>query len=257
MRFWKGSSLKNLTISLKSSGGRNNRGKITVRHQGGRLNRLKYRLIDFSRLSVKNIPAVVRRFEYDTNRNAVIALITYKTGVNCYILATTGLHIGSIVMSSIYAELKTGNSLPLSHIPVGSFVSSISFFPGVRTGVARSAGSFAQILKKLSNGYVLLKLPSGEQRYFHNSIWCTYGSILPYYDIQNFKLFKAGRVRNLGIRPTVRGTAMNPVDHPHGGGQGKTSGGRSSVSPWAILTKGYVTVPNRFASPLIYKRRKK
>jgi large subunit ribosomal protein L2 len=257
MRFWRGKSLKSLTISLNSSGGRNNRGKITIRHRGGRLNKLRYRLIDFSRIAHKDTPAIVRRLEYDTNRNATVALITYKTGINSYILATSGIHVGSLIMSSIYSELKSGNSLPLSHIPVGSFVSSISFLPFSNRGVARAAGSFAQLLKKLSNGYSLLKLPSGEQRYFHSSIWCTYGSILPYRDIQNFKFFKAGRVRNLGIRPSVRGTAMNPVDHPHGGGQGKTSGGRSSVSPWARLTKGYVTVPNRFASPFIYKRRKR
>lgn len=252
MRLWFGKSVKSLCVKVNSKAGRNLGGRITVRHRiGGHAK--KYRFVDFDRKFFNGLGGLIKRVEYDPNRNVPIALVCYENGVLSYILCPVGLRVGSVVGSGVVFESYNGNSLPLSHIPPGTLVHSFAFTPFARSGIARSAGTFGQVLKRFGRDYVMLKIPSGQKRFFHVSIWASIGVPMSITDLKPNKIYKAGRNIWLGYRPSVRGVAMNPVDHPHGGGQGKTSGGRPSVSPWAILTKGYVTGSKRFKTKLIYK----
>jgi len=244
---------KSLLKTLKKNSGRNNQGKITVRHKGGG-NRRKYRIVDFKRYK-DDIPAKVIGIEYDPNRTANIALICYADGVKSYILAPEGLKPGMKVMNGPKAEATVGNCLPLSQIPLGLFVHAVELVPGRGASVARSAGNSCQVMAR-DGSRVTLKLPSGEVRIFNGRCLATVGSV-GNKDWGSIKLGKAGRKRYLGIRPTVRGVAMNPVDHPMGGGEGRTSGGSNPRSPWGKLAKGGKTRAKRKASnKIIVKRRK-
>lgn len=234
---WKGSPERSLVRGKVSSSGRNSFGRITCRHKGGGCKK-KYRDVDFKRLR-DGIVAVVQRIEYDPNRSAFIALIRYDDGVLSYILAPLGLTIGSSIVSGADADILVGNSLPLSNIPVGSFVHNVELIPGAGGVFARSAGSYAQVIGR-DGCYVLLKLRSLQMRLVDYRCRATIG-VLSNIEHKNVKLGKAGRSRWKGVRPTVRGVAMNPIDHPHGGGEGKTSGGRHPVSPWGLPTKGKKT----------------
>ena len=248
---WKGSPFKPLTKGQKSTGGRNNYGRITTRHIGGGHKR-KYRVIDFKR-DKDNIAAKVERLEYDPNRNANIALLLYKDGERRYIIAPKNLKQGDSVMSGIESSISVGNSLPLKNIPVGTQVHCIEMKPGKGAQIARSAGTVAQIAA-LDGQYATLKLKSGEMRKIHSDCKATVGEVgNSEHNLQKYG--KAGAKRWLGIRPTVRGVAMNPIDHPHGGGEGKTSGGRDPVSPWGTPTKGYKTRSNKRTSSMIIRRR--
>jgi len=249
---WKGEPEKSLVVGLNKTGGRNNLGRITTRHIGGGAKR-RYRLVDFKR-GKDDIYATVQRMEYDPNRTAFIALIKYEDGELSYILAPQKLEMGDKISSGSNAELKPGNCLPLSLIPIGSFVHNVELKPGKGGQIARSAGSFAQVMAK-SKGYVQIKLRSGEIRVVPLEAKATMG-VVSNADHQNINHGKAGRSRWLGIRPTVRGVAMNPVDHPHGGGEGKTSGGRHPVTPWGKHTKGKKTRSNKLTQKFILKRRK-
>ena len=246
---------KSLVVSLKKNAGRNNQGKITVRHQGGG-NRQKYRIVDFKRNSKDGIQATVIGIEYDPNRSANIALICYADGEKSYILAPQGLTNGMKVMSGEHAEAKVGNCLPLSLIPVGAQVHNIELFPGKGGQMVRSAGASAQLMAK-EGDYALLRLPSGELRRVHIRCRATIGTI-GNEDHENITLGKAGRNRWLGVRPANRGVSMNPNDHPHGGGEGKSPVGRKRpVTPWGKPAYGVKTRDNRKASTkLIVKRRK-
>lgn len=247
----KGNPYKPLLLSKKSKGGRNNLGRLTVRHQGGG-HKQKYRLIDFKRS--RSVPAVVERIEYDPNRTAHIALLLYKDGERSYIVAPNTLKVGDEVVSSNEAPIKTGNSLPLQEIPVGAVVHCVELRPGKGAQLARSAGSSVQILAREDN-YVVLRLKSGERRKILASCRATIGEVgNSEHNLRS--LGKAGASRWRGIRPTVRGTAMNPVDHPHGGGEGRTKGGRHPVSPWGLPTKGYKTRNNKLTDKMIISRRK-
>ncbi len=229
---------KRLLKPLKKSGGRNTNGRITVRHRGGGHKR-SYRVIDFKR-DKRGIPAKVASIEYDPNRSARIALLHYADGEKRYILAPIGLKVGATVVAGEDADIKVGNALPISSIPVGTFVHNIELRPGKGGQVARSAGSFAQVLAKEDEMYAHIKLPSNEVRKVLLRCYATIGQVgNP--DHENVSFGKAGRRRWLGIRPTVRGTVMNPVDHPHGGGEGKSKGGNNPVTPWGMPTKGYKT----------------
>jgi len=252
MRIWKGKVVKSLTVRLKKSSGRNNSGVITLRHRGGG-HPSKYRLIDFDRSAFNGKYAFVKRIEYDPSRNVPIALVCYENGVLSYVLCPVGIRPGSMIGNGILFESYNGNSSSLANIPPGTLIHSFGFAPVLRSGLARAAGAFGQVLKRFGRHYIMLKIPSGQKRFFHVSIWASIGIPLALKELKPVYVYKAGRNRWLGYRPSVRGVAMNPIDHPHGGGQGKTSGGRPSVSPWAILTKGFVTKPKRFASKLIYK----
>jgi large subunit ribosomal protein L2 len=249
MQLWRGKSVKNLTLNLTFNSGRNSRGKIVLRHRGG-AHGSRYRVIDFDRHDFNNQFAVVKRVEYDPNRNVPISLICYQNGVLSYILTVNGVRAGNVVANGTDFESKNGNSLPLSYIPPGTLICSFRFFPNFRSGLARAAGAFGQVLKRFGKNYVMIKIPSGQKRFFHVGIWATVGVPAVLKELRPEYVFKAGRSRWFGIRPRVRGVAMNPVDHPHGG---NTAGGRPSVSPWSRLTKGYVTKPKRFRSKLIYK----
>ena len=230
---------KALTTSLKKNAGRNNQGKITVRHHGGG-NRRKYRVIDFKRNSKDGIPAKVVGIEYDPNRTANIALICYADGEKAYILAPEGLKIGDKVISSKDADIKPGNCLPVENIPVGTMIHNIELYPGKGAQLVRSAGVGAQLMAK-ENGKGMVRLPSGELRYVRLDCKATIG-VVGNSDHSNVQLGKAGRTRHLGIRPTVRGSVMNPCDHPHGGGEGKSPIGRPSpVTPWGKPAMGYKT----------------
>ena len=244
---------KSLLVKVKKTGGRNNFGRITARHIGGG-HRQKYRLIDFRRNKLE-IPAKVVSIEYDPNRSARIALLNYADGEKRYILAPLDLRVGDAVVSSVNADIKPGNSLPLRAIPLGTIIHNIELKIGKGGQLARSAGSFAQLMAK-EGKYAQVKLPSGEVRMVLLDCIATIGQV-GNLDHENVSIGKAGRSRWLGRRPKVRGVAMNPVDHPHGGGEGRTSGGRHPVTPWGIPTKGYKTRTNKTSSRFIVKKRTK
>ena len=244
--------VKSLTEAVRKNAGRNNTGKITVRHHGGGVKR-RYRIIDFRR--VKAGEATVTGIAYDPNRSANLALIQYEDGVRSYILAPEGLKVGMKVVSGEGAEATVGNCLPLGQIPLGLKVHCVELVPGQGAKLARSAGTEAQVMAR-ANGKVTLKLASGEVRIFDARCKATIGSV-GNKDWGSIKLGKAGRKRLMGIRPTVRGVAMNPVDHPMGGGEGRTSGGTNPCSPWGQLAKGGKTrKPNKASNKVIVKRRK-
>lgn len=245
--------LKKLTRSKTRISGRNNKGRLSIRHRGGGHKKL-YRIIDFRR-DKKEVPAKVVSLEYDPNRTARIALLAYADGEKRYILAPNGLDVGSSVIAGENADILVGNSLPLKNIPLGTMIHNIEMKKGKGGQMARSAGTAAQLLAKES-GYAQIKLPSGETRMVHLECYATIGQV-GNLNSENISLGKAGRKRWLGIRPTVRGVAMNPIDHPHGGGEGRTSGGRHPVSPWGTPTKGYKTRNNKRTQSFIIKRRGK
>lgn len=243
---------KSLVVSLKKSAGRNNQGKITVRHRGGG-NRVKYRIIDFKR-NKDNIPAKVVSIEYDPNRSSFIALLNYADGEKRYILAPRGLNVGDTVMSGENVEIKVGNCLKLKDIPVGTVIHNIEVHPGKGGQLVRSAGNEARLVAK-EGKYATIKLPSGEVRMVLLECRATIGQV-GNTDHQNVSLGKAGRKRHMGIRPTVRGSVMNPVDHPHGGGEGKSPVGRPApLTPWGKKAMGVKTRKNKKHSDrLIIKR---
>lgn len=229
---------KSLLEKLKKTAGRNSYGRITVRHKGGG-NKQKYRIIDFKRQKL-DMPATVLTLEYDPNRSANIALVQYEDGVKAYILAPEGLNIGDKVISSINADIKPGNCLPVHAIPVGTMIHNIELYPGKGAQLVRSAGVAAQLMAK-ENGKAMVRLPSGELRYVRLECKATIG-VVGNSDHSNVQLGKAGRSRHMGIRPTVRGSVMNPCDHPHGGGEGKSPIGRPApVTPWGKPAMGYKT----------------
>ncbi len=243
---------KSLTVPLKSTGGRNNQGRITVRFRGGGHKR-RYRIIDFKR-DKWGVPAKVAAIEYDPNRSARIALLHYADGEKRYILWPEGLKVGDTVMAGPDAEIKVGNALPIKYIPVGTFIHNIELIPGKGGQIARAAGTYAQLMAK-EGDYAHVRLPSGEVRLIHVNCMATIGQV-GNVDHENIVIGKAGRNRWLGRRPHVRGTAMNPVDHPHGGGEGKTKG-RHPVSPWGWCTKGMKTrKPKKVSDKFIVTRRK-
>ena len=247
--------LKSLLKTAKKTGGRNNQGKMTVRHIGGGAKR-KYRVIDFKRNKM-DIPARVTTIEYDPNRSANIALLTYKDGEKRYIIAPKGLEVGQIIVSGTNVDIKVGNALPLENIPVGTVVHNVELKPGKGAELARSAGASAQILGR-EGKYVMLRLQSGETRKVLGTCMATVG-VVGNEDYELVNLGKAGRSRHLGIRPTNRGSVMNPNDHPHGGGEGRTPIGRKGpVTPWGKPALGYKTRKNKKASSkLIVSRKKK
>ena len=229
---------RSLLEPMKKHSGRNNTGRITVRHQGGG-NRTKYRVIDFKRQKT-DIPATVKTLEYDPNRSAFIALVEYTDGVKSYIIAPDGLKVGDVVISGKGADIKPGNCLPVENIPVGTMIHNIELYPGKGAQLVRSAGVGAQLMAK-EGGKAMVRLPSGELRYVRLDCKATIG-VVGNSDHSNVQLGKAGRTRHLGIRPTVRGSVMNPCDHPHGGGEGKSPIGRPSpVTPWGKPAMGYKT----------------
>ncbi len=244
---------KSLLEPLKKHSGRNSYGRITVRHHGGG-NRQKYRIIDFKRNKF-GIKAEVKTLEYDPNRSANIALIEYEDGVKAYILAPAGLKVGDTVVAGPEADIKVGNALPLANIPTGTFVHNVELYPGRGGQLARAAGNAAQLMAK-ENGYALLRLPSGELRNVPAICMATVGTV-GNADHENVKIGKAGRTRHMGIRPTVRGSVMNPCDHPHGGGEGKSPIGRPGpVTPWGKPALGYKTRKKfKRSDKLIVKRR--
>ena len=244
---------KSLVVSLKKNSGRNNQGKITVRHQGGGY-RTKYRLVDFKR-NKDGIPAKVMTIEYDPNRTANIALICYADGQKAYILAPYGLKVGDTLMNGETAEVRLGNCLPLSNIPVGSSIHNIELYPGKGGQLVRSAGNSAQLMAK-EGKYATLRLPSGEMRMVPIGCRATIGQV-GNIDHELINVGKAGRKRHMGIRPTVRGSVMNPNDHPHGGGEGRTSIGRPGpVTPWGKPALGLKTrKKSKQSNKLIIRRR--
>ncbi len=250
---WKGDPVKALTEGLIKKGGRNNTGRITARRRGGGHKRL-YRMVDFKRRKF-DVPAKVMRLEYDPNRTAFIALIEYEDGEVSYILAPQRLEAGDSVVSGAKADIKPGNALPLASIPVGTIVHNVEMKPGKGGQIARSAGTYVQLVGR-DAGHALLRLGSGEVRMVRAECMATIGAVSNP-DQANIKLGKAGRKRWLGKRPSVRGVAMNPVDHPHGGGEGRTSGGRHPVTPWGRPTKGAKTRHNKKTDRLIVRRRRK
>ena len=244
---------KSLTEVLKKNAGRNSYGHITVRHQGGG-NRQKYRVIDFKR-DKREMEAKVLRLEYDPNRSAYIALCEYADGERRYILAPVGLNVGDSVLASPAADIKPGNALPMSNIPVGTFIHNIELYPGKGAQLVRSAGDAAQLMAKEA-GMATVRLPSGEMRKVRMDCYASIGQV-GNIDHANVKLGKAGRKRHMGIRPTVRGSVMNPVDHPHGGGEGKSPVGRPGpVTPWGKPALGYKTRKTKnHTDKFIVKRR--
>ncbi len=242
-----------LLVSLKKTGGRNSFGRVTSRHIGGG-HKQKYRIIDFKRDKV-DIPGKVASIEYDPYRSARIALINYVDGEKRYILAPSELTVGSTVMSGVNADIKPGNAMPLKAIPLGTIIHNIEMKIGKGAQLVRSAGVFAQLMAK-DGKYVQVKLPSGEVRMILQDCMATIGQV-GNLDHEKVSIGKAGRSRWLGRRPKVRGVAMNPVDHPHGGGEGRTSGGRHPVTPWGIPTKGYKTRKNKVSTRFIVKPRSK
>ena len=242
---------KSLLEPLPRTGGRNNFGRITVRHKGGGHKR-QYRRIDFKR-NKHNVPAKVFSIEYDPNRSARICLLHYLDGEKRYIIWPKGLEVGAEIVAGPDASFNTGNALPLERIPLGTMVHNIELNLGKGGQMARSAGSFAQVMAK-EGEYVTLRLPSGEVRMVHKRCYATIGEV-GNAEHENVVSGKAGRSRWLGIRPTVRGVAMNPVDHPHGGGEGRTSGGRHPVIPWGKGTKGNRTRTNKRSDSMILRRR--
>jgi len=248
---WSGVPEKSLTEGLKRSGGRNNTGKITSRRRGGGHKR-RYRIIDFKRQKFDS-SAIVERLEYDPNRTAFIALIIYEDGEKNYILAPQRLRVGDKVISGANVDIKPGNAMAMANMPVGTIIHNVEMKPGKGGQVARSAGSYAQIVGK-DQGYAQLRLGSGELRLIRAECMATVGAVSNP-DQQNIKLGKAGRSRWIGTRPSVRGVAMNPVDHPHGGGEGRSSGGRHPVTPWGKPTKGARTRKNKKTDRLIMRSR--
>jgi large subunit ribosomal protein L2 len=247
----KGKPVKALTEGLTKSGGRNNYGRITARRMGGGHKR-RYRIVDFKRRKF-DVAATVERLEYDPNRTAFIALIRYADGELSYILAPQRLKAGDKVVAGDKADIKPGNAMPLKSIPVGTIVHNVEMKPGGGGKMARAAGSYVQIVGR-DAGYALLRLGSGEVRMVRGECMATIGAVSNP-DQQNISLGKAGRNRWLGRRPAVRGVAMNPIDHPHGGGEGRTSGGRHPVTPWGKPTKGKKTRHNKKTDGLIVRRR--
>ncbi len=244
---------RSLLEPMKTTAGRNNTGRITVRHHGGG-NRTKYRVIDFKRNKV-GVAATVLSLEYDPNRTAFIALIQYEDGVKSYILAPNGLSVGDVVMSGEGADIKPGNALPISNIPVGTVIHNIELYPGKGGQLVRSAGNFAQLIAK-EGKYGLVRLPSGELRNIPLNCYATIGQVSNL-DHDNVKIGKAGKKRHMGWRPTVRGSVMNPVDHPHGGGEGKSPVGRPGpVTPWGKPALGYKTRSKHKASDKFIVRRR-
>ena len=236
---------RSLLEPMKKAAGRNNTGRITVRHHGGG-NRTKYRVIDFKRNKF-DVPAVVKTIEYDPNRSAHIALIEYEDGVKSYILAPEGLKVGHKIMAGPNADIKPGNALPFANIPVGTVIHNIELYPGKGGQLVRSAGNQAQLMAK-ENGYALVRLPSGEMRNIPLVCIATIGQV-GNVDHENVDLGKAGRKRHMGWRPTVRGSVMNPCDHPHGGGEGKSPVGRPGpVTPWGKPAMGYKTRKHKKSS---------
>ena len=249
---WKGGPVKSLTEGKSASGGRNNDGRSTSRHRGGGHKRA-YRKIDFKRRGKMGVPATVERIEYDPNRTAFIALIRYEDGELSYILAPQRLAAGDTVVAGNNVDVKPGNAAPLASIPVGTIVHNIELKPGKGAQIARSAGAFVQIVGR-DQGYTTLRLMSGEQRRVLGTCMASIGAVSNP-DHGNINLGKAGRSRWLGIRPHTRGVAMNPIDHPHGGGEGRTSGGRHPVTPWGKPTKGKRTRRNKQTDKYIVRSR--
>lgn len=244
---------RSLLEPMKTTAGRNNTGRITVRHHGGG-NRTKYRVIDFKR-NKTGVPAQVMTLEYDPNRAAFIALIQYEDGTKSYIVAPDGLKVGDTVMSGEGADIKPGNALPINNIPVGTIIHNIELYPGKGGQLVRSAGNFAQLIAK-EGKYGLVRLPSGELRNVPLNCYATVGQVSNL-DHDNVKIGKAGKKRHMGWRPTVRGSVMNPVDHPHGGGEGKSPVGRPGpVTPWGKPTLGYKTRNKHKASDKFIVRRR-
>ena len=243
---------KSLTEYLKKHSGRNNLGKITVRHQGGG-NKIKYRIIDFKRNKL-DVPAKVAAIEYDPNRSANIALLHYADGEKRYILAPLDLKVGSTVIASEHADIMPGNAMPLQSIPVGTLIHNLEIKPGRGGQLVRSAGLSAQLMAK-ENGYATVRLPSGEMRKLPLNAMATIGTV-GNSDHENVRLGKAGRVRHMGVRPTVRGVVMNPNDHPHGGGEGKSPVGMPApVTPWGKPALGYKTRKHKkYSNKMIIKR---
>ena len=247
----KGKPVKTLTEGLNKSGGRNNAGRITARRRGGGHKR-SYRIIDFKRRKW-DMAATVERLEYDPNRTAFIALIKYEDGELAYIIAPQRLGVGDKVIAGEKVDVKPGCAMPLRSVPIGSIIHNIEMKPGKGGQIARSAGAFAQIVGR-DQTYAIIRLGSGEQRLIHGDCMATIGAVSNP-DQSNIKLAKAGRNRWMGKRPSVRGVAMNPVDHPHGGGEGKTSGGRHPVTPWGKSTKGKRTRSNKSSDRYILRSR--
>jgi large subunit ribosomal protein L2 len=243
---------RSLLSPLKKTGGRNNLGRVTSRHRGGGHKR-RYRIVDFRR-DKDGVPAKVASIEYDPNRSARVALLHYVDGEKRYILAPVGLQVGDTVMSGAQAEIRPGNTMALQDMPLGMTIHNIELYPGKGGQLVRGAGTAAQLMAR-EGKYAQIRMPSGEMRLVQTVCRATIGQV-GNVDHENISIGKAGRSRWLGRRPHVRGVAMNPVDHPHGGGEGKTSGGRHPVTPWGVPTKGYKTRRNKRTSKYILRRRK-
>src|SRR5580692_6964751 len=250
---YKGKPVKALTVGKSEKGGRNNAGRVTVRFRGGG-HKQSYRIIDFKRRKL-DVVGKVARLEYDPNRTSFIALIKYADGEQAYIIAPQRLAVGDEVVAGVQVDMKPGNAMPLANIPVGAFVHNVEMKIGKGGAIARSAGTYAQIVSR-DQGYVSLRLSSGEQRLIHGQCFASVGAVSNP-DHMNTSISKAGRSRWLGRRPHNRGVVMNPVDHPHGGGEGKTSGGRHPVTPWGKGTKGNKTRNNKTSDRMIIRRRNK
>ncbi len=250
---WKGKPERSLTEGLRKKGGRNNKGRITARRRGGGHKR-RYRIIDFKRTKF-DVTGTVERLEYDPNRTAFIALIHYEDGEKSYILAPQRLRPGDRIVAGENVDIRPGNALPMVNIPVGTIIHNVEMKAGKGGQIARSAGTYVQLIGK-DQGYAQLRLKSGELRMVRAECMATVGAVSNP-DQQNIKLGKAGRKRWLGKRPSVRGVAMKPIDHPHGGGEGRTSGGRHPVTPWGKPTKGKRTRRNKKTDALIMRRRHK
>ena len=250
---WKGKPVKKLTRGLTKSGGRNNKGRITMWHRGGGHKRT-YRIVDFKRRKL-DVEGIVQRLEYDPNRTAFIALIEYDDGEQAYIIAPQRLGVGDKIVAAQRADIKPGNAMPISSVPVGTIIHNVELKPGKGGQLARSAGAYVQLVGRES-GYALLRLTSGEVRRVRAECMASIGAVSNP-DQKNTNLGKAGRKRWLGRRPVVRGVVMNPIDHPHGGGEGRTSGGRLPVTPWGVPTKGKRTRNNKKTDRLIIRRRRK
>src|SRR6202011_857430 len=248
---WKGDPIKALTEGLRKHGGRNNTGRITLRHRGGGAKR-RYRVIDFKR-GKYDMVATVERLEYDPNRTAFIALIKYEDGEKSYILAPQRLKAGDKVVAGEKVDVKPGNAMPMKNMPVGTIIHNVEMKPGKGGQMARAGGTYAQLVGR-DAGYALLRLTSGEVRMVRAECMATVGAVSNP-DQKNINIGKAGRNRWLGRKPAVRGVAMNPIDHPHGGGEGRSSGGRHPVTPWGKPTKGKKTRHNKAADRLIVRRR--
>ncbi len=248
---WKGRPVKKLTEGLTKKGGRNNTGRITARRRGGGAKTL-YRIVDFKRRKY-DVPATVERIEHDPNRTAFIALIRYEDGEQSYILAPQRLAIGATVVAGRKVDIKPGNAMPFSGMPIGTIVHNVELKPGKGGQIARSAGSYAQFVGR-DGGYAQIRLSSGELRLVRQECMATVGAVSNQ-DHSNTNIGKAGRTRHLGKRPSVRGVVMNPIDHPHGGGEGRTSGGRHPVTPWGKPTKGRRTRHNKSTDKFIVRSR--